>query len=313
MGIEHVRALVAQYRECRLHVAYEACGFGYEIAWWLREQQVDVTVIAPSRIERAPGRRVKTDRIDASKMAHKLERGELKQLHIPSRAIHEQRVFGRTYIQCLKERKRSQTRIRSLLQDHAYLGPLPAQGWKVYSEWLVAQKLPAPVDMSVQAHLQIRALADIQARRLQAELAKLAAEEPYREVVKALRQQPGVGTMGAIRLVLELGDIDRFPTAGSLPNYLGLTPSQYSSGDIDHRGHILKCGPGPLRALLLQCSWAAVRRGSDSELATVFDRLAPRIGRKRAIVAVARRLAVKLRRRWLAVVHPDPSLAEATA
>jgi transposase len=313
MGLEHVRALVEQYRECRVHVGYEACGFGYEIAWWLREQKVDVTVIAPSRVERAPGRGVKTDRIDAGTMARKLEKGELKGIHVPPRAIHEQRAIGRTYEQCVKERKRAQVRIRSLMQEHSHLGPLPAQGWKVYSEWLLSQKLPAAVELSVKAHLQLRALADLHARHLRAELDKLAASEPYKKLVKVLREQPGVGSMSAIRLVLELSDIERFPTTGSLPNYLGLTVSQYSSGEVDRRGHILKCGPGRLRARLLQCAWAAVRRGLDSDLAAVFDRLSPRTGRKRAIVAVARRLAIKLRQRWLTVVHPEPPQESAQA
>ena len=307
MGLEHVRALVEQYRDCRVHVAYEACGFGYEIAWWLQEQAVATTVIAPSRVERAPGLAVKTDRIDAGKMAYKLEKGDLKGIYVPARTIHEQRAFGRTYGQCVKERKRAQVRIRALLQEHSYLGPLPVQGWKAYSQWLLTQQLAEPLDISVKAHLQLRALADQQARRLRAQLTVLAASEPYKELVKALCKQSGVATMSAIRLVLELGDIDRFPTTGSLPNYLGLTPSQYTSGDIDHRGHIMKSGPAPLRAILLQCAWAAVRRGIDLELVAVFERLAPRIGRKRAIVAVARHLAIKLRQRWLEVVHPTRS------
>jgi len=154
----------------------------------------------------------------------------------------------------------------------------------------------------------LRTLADQQARRLRAQLEALAASEPYAKVVKALCEQSGVGTMSAIRLVLELGDIQRFPTTASLPHYLGLTPSEYSSGaDINYRGHIMKCGPGTLRAILLQCAWAAVRRGLDQDLGQVFERLAPRIGRKRAIVAVARRLAIKLRRLWLQALSPTPA------
>jgi len=122
MGLEHVRALVEQYRDCRLHVAYEACGFGYEIAWWLQAQAVATTVIAPSRVERAPGPSVKTDRLDVGKMARKLEKAELKPIYIPSHTIHEQRAFGHTYAQCVKERKRAQVRIRALMQEHSAPG-----------------------------------------------------------------------------------------------------------------------------------------------------------------------------------------------
>lgn len=302
--LRHLQAVVAQYRDCRLHVAYEACGFGYEPAWWLQEQQIAVTVIAPSRVERAPGLRVKTDRMDAGKVARKLEQGELKGIYIPPRAVHEQRQLGRTYAQCVRERQRAQIRIRSLLQEQGRLGPEPGAGWTAYRTWLAAQELPAPVRACVQAHEELRALADQQAQGLRRALLQVARGAAYRPLVRALCGQAGVGPLSAIRLVLELGSIERFASGPALAHYLGLTPSQYSSGELDHRGHILKCGPGALRGLLLQCAWAAVRPGRDAALRGVFERLAPRCGRKRAIVAVARRLAVQLYRRWWAVQHP---------
>lgn len=302
-GLHHLQAVVGQYRDCQLHVAYEACGFGYEPAWWLQEQNVAVTVIAPSRVERAPGLGVKTDRIDAGKLARKLEKGELKGIYIPSRAVHEHRQLGRTYAQCVRERQRAQIRIRALLQEQGRLGPDPSAGWSAYRTWLAAQELAAPVRACVQAHEQVRALADQQAQSLRGQLLQLARSAPYRPVVQALCTQRGVGPLSAIRLMLELGSIERFARSAALPHYLGLTPSQYSSGELDHRGHILKCGPATLRGLLLQCAWAAVRPGGDAGLRAVFERLAPRRGRKRAIVAVARRLAIALHRRWSAVQH----------
>jgi len=302
--LQHLQAVVAQYRHCQLHVAYEACGFGYEPAWWLQEQQVAVTVIAPSRVERAPGLAVKTDRMDAGKLARKLEKNELKGIYVPSRTVHEHRQLGRTYAQCVRERQRAQIRIRSLLQEHGRIGPLPTAGWPAYQRWLTAQELPVPVRAGVQAHEQLRAQAHHQARHLRHALGQLARSADYHPLIRALCAQPGVGPLSAIRLVLELGSIERFARGAALAHYLGLTPSQYSSGELDHRGHILKCGPGALRALLLQCAWAAVRPGRDAALRAVFERLAPHRGRKRAIVAVARRLAVHLHRRWWAVQHP---------
>jgi transposase len=127
-------------------------------------------------------------------------------------------------------------------------------------------------------------------------------QEQYAPVVRGLEAQAGVGAFTAIRLVLELGDIRRFRTAGSFPRYLGLTPSEYSTGVTERRGHITKCGPRFVRAWLIQCAWMCVRSGHDARLRAVFERLAPRIGKKRAIVAVARRLALRLRARWLEVL-----------
>jgi len=241
----HLQAIVAQYRECQLHVAYEACGFGYAPAWWLQEQQVAVTVIAPSRVERAPGRAVKTDRLDAGQLARKLEKGELKGIYIPPRLVHAHRQLGRTYAQCVRERQRAQIRIRAVLQEHGRIGPEPSAGWRAYQSWLAAQEVAAPVRACVQALKQLRAQADQHARQLRRQLAVLARTAPYRPVVQALCAQPGVGVASAIRLVLELGTIERFASGAALAHYLGLTPSQYSSGELDHRGHILKCGPVP--------------------------------------------------------------------
>jgi transposase len=154
-------------------------------------------------------------------------------------------------------------------------------------------------------------VADQHAKEMNAELYKVARSPEYRPLVAALSGQAGVGWQSAIRLILELGDIERFPPTDALPHYLGLTPSQYSSGELDHRGHTLKCGPGVLRALLIQCAWSSVRPGRDRDLTECFKRLAPRIGRKRAIVAVARKLVIQLRRRWREQLESSESVRAA--
>lgn len=129
---------------------------------------------------------------------------------------------------------------------------------------------------------------------------QLARHPEYQPVVHRLSQQPGVGWFTAIRLLLEIGDIRRFTTADSFVHYLGLTPSEYSSGDTVHRGHLLKCGPGFVRGWFLQCAWAAATgKSPDPDFVVCYQRLVGRAGKKRAIVAVARRLALRLRARWL--------------
>jgi transposase len=299
--LRHLQALVQEYQAlgCGVEVAYEACGFGYEIAWWLEQQKVAVVVVAPSTMERAPGLQVKTDGLDASSLALKAEKGLLKGIYIPRRQDHEYRQLSRTYGQVLSDRRRQQSRLRLLLQEHGYTPPTGDQGWGALEHWLVAQELPPPVRACVDELCLLRQSAHGRVRRLQGELRKVARLAQYAGLVAALAAQPGVGSFTAIRFILEIGDIKRFRQADSLSNYLGLTPNEYSSGALVHRGHARKCGPGPLRAWLVQCAWVAVRPGQDPALRECFERLAPRAGRKRAIVAVARRLALRLRARWL--------------
>lgn len=300
-AVEHLEALVQRYRVagCYVRVVYEACGFGYEIAWRLAGEQVEVMVVAPSQIEKAPGSQVKTDTIDARLLAHRAEIGMLKGIFVPTRQTHQYRQLSRTYQQVLRDRRRQQTRVRLMLQEHGLAAPAKEQGWAPLAQWLATQELAEPLRMCIDDLLCLHKCADERVHRLQRELAKVSKLEPYSDIVDALIEQPGVGRLTAIRFVLEIGEMSRFARAQSLSNYLGLTPGEYSSGDMVHRGRTRRCGPGEVRGWLVQCAWAAVRSGNDPALKECFERLAPRTGRKRAIIAVARRLALRLRARWL--------------
>jgi transposase len=307
--LAHVQAVVAEYVPAHpVRLVYEACGFGYEIAWWAQQQGHEVIVVAPSRVERVPGPRVKTDRLDARVLASKGATGELKRVSIPTRAQHEQRQLLRTYRQALRDRTRAQARLRSLFQEHGRLGPRPSQGWRLYAQWMSTQTLPPPVALAVTELQALRTAALDSAARLKAAVLELAGA--HRAVVEALTTQAGVGAFTALRLLLEIGDPrpPRFHSADAWANALGLTPAEYSTGEGPaRRGHIQKCGNALLRAVLVQCAWVAIR--SDRSLRAVFERLAPRVGRKRAIIAVARRLALRLRARWLEALAAPPAAA----
>jgi transposase len=182
-----------------------------------------VTVIAPSRMERTPGLQVKTDRLDAGKMVRKLEQGELKGIYVPVRGGHEKRQVARTYGQALKERQRAQQRMRSLMQEHGRLGPLPTAGWTLYRQLLDTQEWAEEVTLCVDALLAMRTAAERQAKMLKARMLRLAASAAYRRIVAALCTHPGVAHLSAIRFVLEIGAVHRFATADSIGHYLMAT------------------------------------------------------------------------------------------
>jgi transposase len=307
--LEHLQALVRRYHPAhRVLIVYEACGFGYEIAWWAQASGVGVLVVAPSRVERAPGPRVKTDRLDARTLALKAAAGTLKGIAIPTRQQHEDRQLLRTYTQAVRARTRAQVQIRAVLQEHGRIGPPPPSGWRVYTRWLDTQRLPAPVAFAVNELHTLRTAAHTSAQRSAQSLRALAATPRYAPAGGALTSHAGVGELSAMRLQLEIGAITRFGSADAFTNFLGLTPSEYSTGDTaPHRGPIRKCGPAGVRATLVQCAWASL--SSDATLRATFDRLNARAGRKRAIIAVARRLAIRLRARWLESLVPPHAAA----
>jgi transposase len=211
----------------------------------------------------------------------------------------------------LKDRKRAQARVRSLMQEQGRLGPTSSEGWNAYARWLGTQKAAPAVRICIEQLLAEREVAAKATAHLKAELLRLAIDPRYKRIVDGLSGQAGVGRFTAIRLLLEIGDIGRFRSADSFVHYLGLTPSEYSSGPTVRRGHVTKCGPGVVRGWLLQCAWASVRgKSADPQLFNCFMRIQVRAGGKRAIVAVARRLAIRLRARWLeALAEPQTQAA----
>ena len=121
---------------------------------------------------------------------------------------------------------------------------------------------------------------------------ELATSERYDQSVRLLCAIPGIGVITAMELLTELGDIRRFRRADRLAAYVGLTPSQYSSGERLRMGHITRSGNGSVRGMLVEAAWILI--GKDVRMKQVYERLKHR-GGKRAIVAVARRLLLAVR------------------
>jgi transposase len=125
-------------------------------------------------------------------------------------------------------------------------------------------------------------------------LRDLSRHEKYAEQVEILQTIPGVGWLTAIEIILELQDVRRFRRSSSIAAYVGLTPSQYSSAEYVRMGRITKQGKWNVRALLVESSWRLIRE--DEELKEKYERIKARAGGKRAIVAIARSLIIRMRR-----------------
>jgi transposase len=292
----HLRALWRQLPGCRIHAVYEAGFSGFGLYDQLRRDGIDACVTPPSKFPRSPDR-VKTDRLDAQTLARELEKGALRRCRILTPAARRAREWSRYLTQQTIQRVRLKNQIKTRLAWHGLQPSL--DGPRCWSRAYRAQVLElvasdATLGPILGSMLEELAACERQATAIKRVLQKMARSETYRDQVRLLQSAPGIGWLTAIRLSLEWGDLSAFRNAAAFVSYLGLTPSEHSSGDQVRRGHITRQGNGWVRTWLVEAAWKAIT--IDPALARRFRRLAPRpADRKRAIVAIARSLALRLR------------------
>ncbi len=239
-----------------LHCAYEAGPTGYGLQRRLEDAGIRCDVIAPSKMPKASGDRVKTDRRDAIRLAHFLRSGDLIAIHVPDEACEAMRDLLRSR----EDAKRAQLRARHQLSKYLlrHGRRWPKSNWtKAHIEWIEQQSF----DHLAQARVlqeSLHAVNESSARiaRFDKLLSELVPETEQAELVGALQAFRGIQLLTAASIAFELGDVRRFRSPKKLMSYLGLTPSEDSSGDRVRRGAITKAGNGGLRRLLVEAAWA---------------------------------------------------------
>lgn len=297
---EHLRALWARLPGCRIHAVYEAGFSGFGLHDAMTGDGIDAWVTPPSKVPRSVDR-VKTDRLDAQKLAQELEKGALRRCRVPEPTRRMDREWSRYLTQLTTQQTRLKNQVKMRLALHG-LTP-PSDGPRRWSRAYRAQVLAmvgtgGPLAAILQDMLE--RLAEVERRRTQIKqtLRQLARSEHYAGAVQILQSIPGVGWLTAVRLVLEWGDLRAFRNGAAFASYLGLTPTEHSSGDHVWRGAITRQGNGWVRTWLIEAAWKAIT--IDPALGERFRRLAPGpANKKRAIVAVARTLALRLRACWM--------------
>jgi len=297
---EALRKLLLRFKGANsIKVTYEAGYFGY----WLHDRLVsrgyECIVAAPSRIPTESGNRVKTDPKDSQKLAHLLATKGLKSVWVPSRKELCHRQVIRRRGQLMGDRVRVQNRIKGELCFFGIPFPDVSAQWSkafVKKLWEIDLGDRFAQQSFEQLLKQYKFLAqqiDEQTRLLR----ELSETEKYRERVKIVQSAPGIGLISAMQILLELQDMGRFRRGHQLAAYVGLTPSQYSSGDKVRMGRITRAGKGSVRATLVEASWTLIRK--DKAMAEKYERIKARRGGKRAIVAIARMFLLRLRRMLL--------------
>jgi transposase len=296
---EFLQRVLARYPGHSLQAVYEAGYFGFRLHDRLMAHGIPCIVTPPSLIPQEYGNRVKTDRRDSRKLAHLLAKGLLKRVWVPSEEELYHRQVIRRRRQLVRDRVRTQSRIKAELRFYGiHLEERQGRWTQMYFETLRSVRFGNRwMQESFNRLLEQYEFLNMQINKQTQLLQELAETAKYRDRMEILRSIPGIGVISAMELLLELQDVSRFRRAEQLAAYVGLTPSQYSSADKVRMGRITGIGKNTLRSLLVEASWTLIRK--DQAMREKYDRIKVRSGGKRAIVAIARTLLLRIRRMLL--------------
>lgn len=256
---DHVRKLVEKLAagEGRLRFCYEAGPCGYGLYRQLVEMGHDCIVVAPSLIPVKAGDRVKTDRRDAVMLAKLHRAGELTAVWVPDAAHEAMRDLVRARATAMRVLGKARQHLQGFLLRHGRIYP-GKKGWTVaYRRWLTTVGFQHPAQQIVFQDY-VDAVSDTEARveRLTGQIADFLPSWSLAPVVEAVQAMRGVAFIVAVTVVAEVGDFHRFDNPRQLMAYLGLTPSEHSSGNTVRRGGITKAGSGLARRALIEGAWS---------------------------------------------------------
>jgi transposase len=250
-----VAKLAAKY--ARLTFCYEAGPTGYGLYRLIRSLGHDCVVVAPSLIPSKPGDRVKTNRRDAVNLAKLLRAGELTAVWVPDDRHEAMRDLARARDASQKDYKAKRQNVSSFLLRLGRPYPGKKTWGKAHLNWLAAQKLEHREQrIAFEELLFAVRQARERVERLEQAMCESVADWSLAPVVQALQAMRGIDVVGAASLLAEIGDLSRFEGPRQLMAFLGLTPSERSTGETVNRGGITKCGNSRARRLLIEAAWS---------------------------------------------------------
>jgi transposase len=294
---------------------YEAGPTGYGLCRQLKAAGYTCHVVAPSMVPIQSGCRIKTDRRDAAKLAHYLRSGDLTFIHVPDEVTEAIRDLERARDDAKIAERVTRHHLSKFLLRHGRTYPGKTSWNPAHMAWVAQQTFDQPAQRQVLAdYREAVELAGARVARLTAAMVTASEAWEKRPLVKALQALRGIDMVTAVTLVAEVGDFRRFATAGALMAFVGLVPSEHSSGGSRRQGRITRTGNGHVRRVVVEAAWhyrrqprmsKAIRQRNDLVSAGVrtiawkaqkrlHGRLNRLLGRNKpacqAVVAVAREL-----------------------
>jgi len=251
-----VRKLCARHR--RLMFCYEAGPTGYGLYRQIKSLGHECIVVAPSLIPKKPGERVKTNRRDALSLVKLLRAGELTAVWVPDRHHEAIRDLTRARGAAVLDLRRKRQQLSAFMLRQGLHYPENRHTWtKAHMNWLMSQKL-AHAEQRLVFEEMMLAIRQAQERieRLEQAIRAAVPDWSLAEMVIALMAMRGMDLVSTTTFLAEIGDLSRFASPSELMAYLGLVPSEASTGDTIRRGPITKAGNRRARRILVECSWS---------------------------------------------------------
>jgi len=289
-----LKKLSAAHPEADLRCCYEAGPRGYPLCRFIRSQGAQCSIVAPSKVPRQPGDRVKTDRRDADQLARLLRAGELTGIYVPDPQDEAVRDLIRARYQVKKQQHRARQQLKMFLLRHniRYAG---TKAWTAqHLRFLATVKLPfAEQQFVFQEMVNVISEAGQRLERYEKQITSVVESWRWEPVVRALMSLRGVALLSAATLVAELGDLERFATAPQLMSYLGLCPSEHTTGKDRQQGGITKLGNGIARKATIEAAW-----NNRSPVRISRTLLARQQGLPKAVTQAAWNAQIRLHQRY---------------
>lgn len=291
-----VRYVQRHFPAQQIAFAYEAGPTGFGLYDRLTQAGYPCLVVAPSMIPTAPGQRVKTNRLDATKLAVNLRGGQLTGIHVPSAPYRQLRHLTQLRDTCVQQSRATQCRMKALLLCEGL--PFPGPHWSQETlQQLGTLACAEGVRFKLDRLLDTLRFAQAQVKETTREIRRFCQGDA--ELTRCLgyvMSIPGIGWATGTQLLARIGDWRQLRHVRQLAAFLGLVASERSTGDAIRRGAITRVGDARLRNKLIQCAWAAIRQ--DTELRAFYGRIYHRHpaahASQKAIVAVARKLTTRI-------------------
>lgn len=253
-----VERLAGEFGGEVLLFAYEAGPCGYGLYRQLLALGQDCQVVAPSKIPQQPGDRIKTDRRDATKLARTLRSGDLTPVWVPDTEQEAMRDLTRARDDIKAQQRHARQQLNAYVTRHGFRWPTSKTNWtQAHYNWLESLRFERDWQQVVlQEYIDAVKSADRRVADLTAQMERVLPQWSMAPVVDSLVALRGIDKLAAMVLLAELGDISRFDSPKQLMAFLGLVPSEHSSGGKRRQGGITKTGNGHARRMLIESAWS---------------------------------------------------------